>query len=267
MPLLSYSSDDVAGVNIAKVLRENFGYKEYEEVFEGTPVCEKDGVKLVQSEENITRRTGFADFKPDVCIVLSRHRSKSGAPTLTTHATGNFGSADLGGEPGRLGTAPAQYLYKSLEYLKLNQVGGYDVSREVTHHGPTELDFPLMYIEVGSDLPQWNDMNAVTAVAEVADALATLPVDDIPAGIGFGGTHYAPNFSQITGVAVGHIMPKHAMEFLDDAMFRQLIEHTWPKPKYCVLDWKGLKGEHKNLLKDLAPAHGLELVKTTDLKP
>ena len=35
-------------------------------------------------------------------VVASRHTSRSGAPTLTVHATGNFGEAVYGGHPREL---------------------------------------------------------------------------------------------------------------------------------------------------------------------
>ena len=46
----------------------------------------------------------------ELCIVASRHKSKSGMPTLTCHSPGNFGRADMGGEEKKLGIAPAMYL-------------------------------------------------------------------------------------------------------------------------------------------------------------
>ena len=36
----------------------------------------------------------------------------------------------------------------------------YDVTLEVTHHGPTELSVPSLYAEIGSTEIQWKDPEA-----------------------------------------------------------------------------------------------------------
>jgi len=259
--------DDIAGTNIAKVLRKDFGFMETDEIYDDVPVCKRDDTLLVASKENITRLESFGNFDPDVCIAVSRHRSESGKPTLTTHVTGNYGNAEVGGQPGKLSIAPALYLRKSLEYLLKNQIAGYEVSLEVTHHGPTELPFPLVYVEVGSSEEQWNDENACTVVAEVADALVSLPIEDVPTAIGFGGPHYAPNFNETTkNIALGHIAPKYAMEYVDKAMIQQMIERTIPRPDLTVIDWKGLKGAEKQRVTGILDEIGLSWKKTSELK-
>ncbi|MFH1403166.1 MAG: D-aminoacyl-tRNA deacylase [Candidatus Altiarchaeota archaeon] len=267
MKLIAYSMDDIAGSNVAEVLRDGFGFIERGEEHDGVRICGRDDTLLVASRENITRIESFGSLHPEVCVVVSRHRSESGTPTLTSHVTGNFGSADVGGEPGRLSIAPALYLRKSLEYLRLNQVEGYEVSLEVTHHGPTRLPFPLLYVEVGSSEEQWNDMDACTAVAEVADALVSLPVEEVPSAIGFGGPHYAPNFNDVVKtVALGHIAPKYALEYVDIAMVEQMVERTVPRPELAVLDWKGMRGEEKKRVTGLLDELGLGWEKSSELK-
>jgi D-aminoacyl-tRNA deacylase len=267
MKVVSYSLDDVAGCNIAGILREGFGFKETGGVFDGVRVCERGDTLLVASSENITRVSGLGDFNPDVCVVVSRHKSESGKPTLTTHATGNYGPADVGGRPHELSIAPALYQRKALEYLKLNGIRGYDVSLEVTHHGPTQLPFPLLYVEVGSTMREWNDLNACTVVAEVADALVSLPVDKVSTAVGFGGPHYAPNFSKtVKNVAYGHIAPKYAIEHIDAAMVGQMIGKTVPRPEMGVLDWKGLRGEERKKVTEILGELGLPWKKTSELK-
>ena len=39
------------------------------------------------------------NLKPKLAIFVSRHRSKTGEPTLTTHPIGNFAEAKFGGRP------------------------------------------------------------------------------------------------------------------------------------------------------------------------
>jgi len=43
---------------------------------------------------------------------------------------------------------------------------GYQVSYEVTHHGPTTLVHPSFFVEIGSTEKEWGDPVAGRAVAE-----------------------------------------------------------------------------------------------------
>jgi D-aminoacyl-tRNA deacylase len=266
--LIAYSREDVAGGNIARILKESFGFKENGGYFDDAPVCGRGDVLLVESAESILYRNDFDSLSPEFMVVASRHRSESGEPTLTAHATGNFGNADFGGLPGRLSLAPARILRQAIELLKLN-VGSlpYKVSLEVTHHGPTELPFPLAYVEVGSTEKEWRDEAACLIAAEVIDKLVSELLPPKPSAIGFGGTHYAPNFTEIThNVALGHIAPKYAIEHVDKAMVEHMIERTTPKPELAVLDWKGLKSEEKKEITSILEKNGVQWQKTSDLK-
>lgn len=258
----------MAGANIAHILQESFGFADNGEVFDGSPVCERDGVLLVESADSILFREDMGALKPEFMVVASRHRSESGAPTLTAHVTGNFGAADIGGEPARLSFAPALVLCQAVELLKQN-VGAlpHQVSLEVTHHGPSEIAFPLIYVEVGSTEKQWRDDNACTVVAEVIDKLVFEKIPVKPSAIGFGGPHYAPNFTEIIPeVALGHIAPKYAMEYVDKEMIKQMIQRTIPCPEMACLDWKGIRGEKKTKLVNMLDELDLPWKKTRELK-
>lgn len=268
MKLIAYSREDLAGGNIARILKESFGFAESGDAFDGVSVLRRGDALLVESAESILKRNDFGGLAPEFMLVASRHRSESGKPTLTAHATGNFGEAQLGGLPRRLSLAPALVLRQAIELLKLN-VGSrpYKVSLEVTHHGPTELSFPLVYVEVGSSEKQWRDGDACLVVAEVIDALVSEDIPEKPSAIGFGGTHYAPNFSEVTGnVALGHIAPKYALEYVDQPMVEQMIDRTTPKPEFAVLDWKGMKSEEKRRITSILENIGIRWQKTSELK-
>jgi len=235
----------------------------------GERVYERQDVLLVGSKVNVKDLREFP-LKPDVCVVASRHKSESQTPTLTCHPTGNFGGAELGGEARRLQLTDANYLRESLTLLRRKQaeyVLPYEVSREVTHHGPTDLPFPLLYVEVGSSERQWGDLKACQAAAEVILDLMFNGVEQKKSAIGFGGPHYAPNFNDVTGeYAVGHIMPKYAAEHMSAGMVSQMIEKTTPKPEAAVVDWKGLRGIEKERLSGILEELDLPLVKTSDVK-
>ncbi|MCG2783360.1 MAG: D-aminoacyl-tRNA deacylase, partial [Candidatus Altiarchaeales archaeon] len=125
-PVVLFSAKDAAGRNIVSRL--------------GKVIKLSDSALYLQKLET----------SPSFAIVASRHSSKSGTPTLTCHSTGNFGPAEAGGNPRELGIAPALYLRQALLNLKKNPPAGYEISLEVTHHGPSSLPFPIMFVEVGS---------------------------------------------------------------------------------------------------------------------
>ncbi len=267
MKLISYSKEDHAGTNIAKILVEKIGFKKTSETFDKNPIYEKGDTKLIASEKTV-RELEEVPFNPEVMFVASRHRSKSEKPTLTTHVTGNFGKAEMGGEDGKLCVAPALWLRESfLSLSKNNKNEKYSVTLEVTHHGPTELPFPLIFIEVGSSEEQWQDVSACEVVAKTISELLTKNPEKVPVGIGFGGPHYAPNFNPIMGkITLGHIMPKHAMAFLDKKMVEQMLQKTIPKPELAVIDWKGMQGDERKILINLLDELKIPYRKTSELK-
>jgi len=269
MRLILYSLDDLAGCNISKALVGGCGFKETGGTHDGMPTYGKGDVVLAASKKNV-KDIDSVQFKPEVCVVASRHKSESGKPTLTCHPTGNFGGADLGGLPGRLQLTNSLYLRQSL--ILLNEAKGkyglpHEVSMEVTHHGPTELPFPLLYIEVGSAEEQWRDMRTCQAVAGVIDELMFAQVEDKSSAIGFGGPHYAPNFNLVAkDYAVGHIMPKYAAEHITREMVKEMVAKTTPEPQTAIVDWKGLRGAEKDMLQGILDKLGMRWVKTSGLK-
>jgi len=268
--LVLFSLDDVAGNNITRIMSEKYGFTDSGESFNGQPILSKDDILLVGSKTTVRELEDTMNLHPEVCIVASRHKSESGQPTLTCHATGNYGNAEMGGNSKHLQLTNALYLRKALLLLLKKQREHnlpYDVSLEVTHHGPTELPFPLLYVEVGSGEKQWNDLQACAAVAEVIRTLCDSEPEFAPTAIGFGGPHYAPNFTRIVGkTALGHIASKHVLDLVDGAMIQQMVEKTVPKPEYAVLDWKGFKSEDRNMIIRLLEDNGLEYRKTSELK-
>jgi len=199
------------------------------------------------------------ETSPSLAIVASRHSSKSGTPTLTCHSPGNFGKAEAGGNPKELGIAPALYLRQALSHLKENPPAGYEVSFEVTHHGPSSLPFPIMFVEVGSTEKEWKDMTACSFVAEVIRKLVNSPPSKVPVAIGFGGGHYCRKFSKVSDFAMGHICPKYSMPHLDAEMLQQMIAKTTPQPEFALVEKKGL-GPDKRRVLSLIEETGIEVV-------
>lgn len=126
----------------------------------------------------------------------------------------------------------------------------YEVSYEVTHHGPS-LKVPAMFVELGSSPQQWSDSLAAEAVAHSAmTAIANFEAltSTNSAVLGIGGTHYNPQFTlmALMGAATfGHMIPKYAIPNINAEIIKQCVEKTLEKVPYALLDWKGIKSEDK----------------------
>jgi D-aminoacyl-tRNA deacylase len=143
----------------------------------------------------------------DLLVFASRHSGDTGA-LLTAHFTGNFGPATYGGEPGSFARACPNAQQRIVAAFDEYAPDDYEVGIECTHHGPTEIDVPTMFAELGSDDEQWRDPGGARAVARAILAVVDTPADGEKQVVGFGGGHYAPRFERVlreTDWAVGHI--------------------------------------------------------------
>lgn len=255
MKLLVASKKDFAGMNIAGRLIETYQFQATVETFQQNPVYVKRlgnvDLKLIFiNDESVQAQYLTSSFKPELIVFVSRHSSESGNPTLSVHTPGNLGGeAKLGGMPKGVSVSPANAMKNALmELARLQKETGlgYAVSYEGTHHGPS-LEVPTMFVELGSSLEQWKDLEAAEIVAHAAVAAATKQTS-YPAVLGIGGLHYNERFTRTaltTPIAFGHMVPKYAVPWIDSAMIEQCIQRTAEKVDHVVLDWKGIKGEDK----------------------
>ncbi len=163
---------------------------------------------------------GNAVESPDLLVFVSRHSGNTG-PLLTAHVTGNFGPAEYGGEPRTLARAAPGAEKRVVDALATHAPEEYEVGIECTHHGPTAVSVPSLFVELGSDDPQWGDPAGARAVARaVLDLRGAGPNHRGDDGhprhlVGFGGGHYAPRFTRIvreTDWAVGHVGADWALD-------------------------------------------------------
>jgi len=79
---------------------------------------------------------------------------------------------------------------------------------------------------------------------------------DQSAVLGIGGPHYNQRFTQMAlnyEAIFGHMIPKYALPHVKTETLRQCVERTLEKVDNVILDWKGIKSEHKpKLLKAIA---------------
>ena len=257
MILIVASKQDIASLNIKEQILSHFPFHKLANDFQHNPIyaSEINGKTLnlvTLKEESVHAQDLPKKFPTAKLIVfISRHASQSGKPTLSVHAPGNFGDAELGGLPRKVSVSPAypmQNALKALMFYKEKLNLNYEVSFECTHHGPS-LDVPAMFVELGSSMAQWSDLKAAEAVAHSAIySVTNLETKTSPVVLGVGGTHYNQRFTVMDLVgefAFGHMIPKYATRLVDAEMISQCVEKTLGKVQLAVLDWKGIKSEDK----------------------
>ncbi|MFX0022714.1 MAG: D-aminoacyl-tRNA deacylase [Candidatus Hermodarchaeota archaeon] len=217
-------------------------------------------------------------INPDFLIFASRHTSKTARPAFLVHTTGNWSkNAEFGGEPQRLSKTSA-FLHKagfiSLSELEMpSSLTDFSLDIEVTHHGPTALDKPLVFMELGSSKLEWIIENAGVILAKAI--FGTIQKYDEykeknnqQVGLGFGGTHYAPNFHRLIrnkSIAFSFICPKYYIQELNHDLIEQMVHNTLEKIDYFVIDWKGTNSEDKVHLMPLLEEFDIPIKKTKEI--
>jgi D-aminoacyl-tRNA deacylase len=234
-------------------------------------VFEYEDFRIVEIVDSLIIQDGLDNklteygYPASVIIFASKHRSKDMRSILTVHSTGNVNSAKFGGTLKTLSTAAPQAvmsLLRSLKMLAYNQ--GYEVTLECTHHGPSNLDVPSVFIEIGSNEEQWLDDMAGGIVAK---AILLLKDSDSPVAVGFGGTHYAPRQTALilsADITFGHIFPSYALDELDENLIRQAFIKSGAD--FAYIDRKSMKGKQREKLGRMIQSIGFEVLKESDIR-
>ncbi len=264
-----YSVNDPAGSGVAKELLGILGLRE-------CSLC-RDAVSCYCGEDVV-----LAGFKEDVIyfefldhrlsvdkyIVLSRHSSMAKVKSYTVHHTGNPGpEARYGGKPYSLAVASPPVTYKLLLLLRkyaieYDRYGEYEVSYEATHHGPSEVGKPLTFIEIGSTIEEWSDrVNHLVLANAVAGFLEEGEPECTPV-IGVGGGHYPRKHTKLsfnTNTCYGHIFAKYTLQYLDRNILYKALYRSDPKPVKIVVEKKGTRREHRELINVFAREYSLDI--------
>jgi D-aminoacyl-tRNA deacylase len=239
MNLILASTQDSAGMNIAQHLIELFDFEQIEE----QRYQLQDNILLFIGEDSVYAESPekYCNQDVDFIIFASRHSSEAGVPSLTVHTPGNFQSADFGGTAHSICISNPiaqkiglQELASQKERLELD----FEVSMEVTHHGPL-TSTPTMFIEIGSQEEQWTNQQAGEAVA-LSLMKATEYADfTYPKAVGIGGGHYCQKHTRVMlyrEYAIGHVLAKYIP--LTEEHVRKAVEKNGGCDAF-ILDWKG----------------------------
>jgi D-aminoacyl-tRNA deacylase len=273
MRVLVTSEKDTASQTIKTILIEEYGFLPTEDTFEESPILkDNESTILITTNQDLI----FCDhleehFDAEVFIFCSRHRAESARPALLVHSTGNLGTEALfGGNPRQVSVSAPSLVAVALRSLnKTSQERGlneFDVSLEVTHHGPTSMTTPLLFIELGSDEEYWVHKDGARAVAKAAMDCARTSLGG-ESVIGFGGTHYASKFNKIVlekGYSIGHMAPKYAINDLTLDIVKQMASRTTGLVTKALVDWKGMNAENKSHLFPILEEAGLEILRDKD---
>ncbi|MCS3921864.1 D-aminoacyl-tRNA deacylase [Methanococcus voltae PS] len=220
---------------------------------------EKKGYEVFEIDERTTRTDKSSYPTAECYIFLSKHASATGKPTLTVHTQGNLTEDNShGGNPEEIPHCIPELntilLQKINEYNKkcINEKTGeeidFEVSFEVLHHGPTDLDAPCVFVEIGSTEEQWQMKDPAVIVANALDNTLKILLKNeqkpLKRAVGLGGGHYSPKFTKLAlndEYYMGFLVPKYAK--LSENMFMQLL--TKQPVDIVLIDWKGLYGEDK----------------------
>lgn len=257
MELLVAYRDDPAGNNMANFLAtemehdgEIYRGKNYDLVIIPTPAISADWLG--------------EKYDYDGFVFLSKHAAESGVLALTCHSTGNFEDAKFGGNNRQVAIPHPNLQKKYLKNIWKNksQFKKFQITIEATHHGPSALNKPSIFIEIGTTPQQWNDVELCKTVASKVDEVLSNTIEKNPIAICFGGTHYPEKFTKelLEGkYALGTVMPKHTLDFLDKELFSHILQRN-SMAKTALLDWRGL-GKNKQKLLDLLSQTDLEVIK------
>ncbi|MEM4757199.1 MAG: D-aminoacyl-tRNA deacylase [Desulfurococcaceae archaeon] len=267
-----YSVIDPAGSGIAKYLVDSLKPDK-------STACGNRAITCLEGDSFI-----IAGFKEDVIyfdfiddelpytvshyIILSRHSSEAGIKSYTVHHTGNFSEEALYGGKGReLGIAYPSVSWMILRNIfeKRNEINkiNFEVSYEATHHGPTSLSKPLVFVEIGSRIEEWSDIDNHAVIGEALIMyLENKPGKRCTPVIGIGGGHYPRKHTEIAlvrDICYGHIMPKYALQYLDKPLLNMMTKRSFEKPVEIIAERKGIKLENRKLLEEFSDETGLEL--------
>ncbi|MBP2030037.1 D-aminoacyl-tRNA deacylase [Methanohalophilus levihalophilus] len=240
------------------------GFEDLADVYESGKFRLVEVAKHHVFQDGIDRNLEACGLPAKNILFASKHKSDDGRRLLTAHFTGNPSDAKYGGKDGELAVAYTSAIKPIIsELAKYSENLGYQVSMESTHHGPTDLNVPSIYVEIGSGPEQWDDPDAGEAVAK---AILSFTPQDMPVALGFGGGHYAVRQSEIlmnNSVAFGHNFPSYHLENLSESLFLQAIEKSGAD--FVYMDRKSMSVAEKSKIEELSKKNGFLMLRESDI--
>lgn len=304
--LIAVNQQDIASTNQADALRRMGDWTSID-AFEGHPTYAHRHLRMVYLpngllfEDHLDQRW---EAQSGECvreiIFPSRHVAASGQASLTLHPIGvpHLPKNEVGPYGGHGGMAPPPSTRLASWWKRLlvmapsdPNVEGFDLSLEVTHHGPT-VGVPCLFIEVGSTDATWGHEGAARLLARIMhEGLLGSENDAWDADkhggqlvlVTLGGGHYAPRANQlaaIEGVWLGHMLATYALPFVQaengDVLgtWKQSIQAGLEATRtsypggdiVCSMDKKAFKGWQRQAIRAYLESVGVPLLTTHQIK-
>ncbi|HQT45071.1 MAG TPA: D-aminoacyl-tRNA deacylase [Candidatus Micrarchaeota archaeon] len=246
MPKIIVSKPNLASINIAKCIEDEYPHLVEHFCHTSSQVTEFD-----------------AGIETDCLIVASTHKSASGKPALTVHVCGNWGKAELGGDPQTLNPSPPTRLKAALKEMSAQAKKrsiGVEITLEADHHGPT-AKVPIMFVEVGSDENAWANIEFCSVAAAGINAAFNANAPSCTAFFGVGGGHYSKAFTKLeleSEYGFAHIIPKYAIDALEYDTFAQAIKKSAEPVKIVLIEKDGVNARQRDKIIGFCKDYGIE---------
>lgn len=196
---------------------------------------------------------------PRMVVFPCRHESKERLPWFGGHFTGLLEEGQR-----ELSAAAPSGLRSFLWNIEKLAPSGYSISAEATHHGPTDMQTPSFFAEIGSSEQQWSDPVAGEAVAR---AILSLDPVDLPVFIGFGGGHYVQRQTELiyqAEISFGHLFSRYQLGSLDV----DLVDEARRKSgaKFAYVDLKSLRSEEKKTVRAILEKLGIPSMRGKEIR-
>jgi D-aminoacyl-tRNA deacylase len=230
-----------------------------------------DNVRLFVFKHKLVNLTHLDLIIPEksILIFLSKHSSMKEVPALTSHFTGNFDNNVLyGGSQNEIGIAypTFQKYYMKQLHQNMQELQGYEITIEASHHGPTTSQNPIIFIEIGSTEVEWNNQFLASTVCQsllstIAEFDNDKSLSDSRIAIGLGGNHYPQKFNDMIlrdNIAFASIASKYNLENIDVNMLRMMKSRS-VDPVTEVFIEKKTKGPERQRLSKIAESLDLQI--------
>jgi len=202
----------------------------------------------------------------DLLVFASRHQSETRkGPVFTAHFTGDVSGLTRKGSNGVLARAAPCALKLVVETL--TNLSNVEVLVEATHHGPSAIETPSLFVEIGSTKPEWNDEALGDTVARALLELESRSLGiPCPTAVGFGGPHYAVRHADVllsSDICFGHIFAAYQLEYLTREIIREAFEKS--QAQFAYFDRKHMGAER---IRIEATVHdlGFEVLRLADIQ-
>ena len=313
--LVVVSIPDIASLNQGKALLAKGGWMSGPAV-EGDETWSQSDVRIwwfhdrLLNQDNLDSRWQECTGEQVAEVIFpSRHVAASGQPSLTVHPIvvmyhGVDEEVPFGGKPGsapppntRLGPWFRELLAIDVQNIR----DTFEISLEVTHHGPW-LNAPSLFIEIGSTPNEWPDEAAAELLADVIWRGLGLDGNTGIGGwdeetnrgekvvVGLGGGHYAMRLCSVAanaGIWIGHMLANYGLvmdkpededweatsDELPDGLWRQAIDEAVDSTRrafpggeiWAYLDRKSFKGWQRQSIMRYMQELDIPIGRTKDL--